>query len=255
MKTRVPGKSPSNWLVLVLAAWFLSGSLALSDDTPVAESQKGPKWAKLLPRRKPTSQGTLGYGPPGLQTGLPGLRARLSPRIRLRWRRPGSRRRGRLPALWWWSRLPPPGRLVCDGLDRSRHSSTTAASAAPGPSSPTSSTASARSPPTNRWSRSADDSSDPAYTSDYGCFTGSLPLSRIDIRAVRNEPGREDKRAERSLTPPTPSSSVPPTARRQPIAGARYGARHRRRPGSRAQGHPAASRRRGGKKPASRLAM
>jgi PDZ domain len=73
MKTRAHGKLASRALALVLGTWFLPGSLALSDDATVVANPKPQKWGKLHPKRTATSQGTLGYGPPGVYPGFQGF--------------------------------------------------------------------------------------------------------------------------------------------------------------------------------------
>jgi hypothetical protein len=76
MKTRERGK----WhpepvaLILTLGLGLLQGSWSMGDDGPAPSGQpKDQKWGKLFHKRKVTSQGTLGYGPPGLHPGFQGF--------------------------------------------------------------------------------------------------------------------------------------------------------------------------------------
>ena len=75
MKKPVPGTSRSGAVALALIFGSLHGPSAIGQDggptTPAPP--KGKKWDYLFHKRKAASQGTLGYGPPGLHPGFQGF--------------------------------------------------------------------------------------------------------------------------------------------------------------------------------------
>lgn len=73
MKTKVNGKSAPRAMVLALGIAILPGSTSLGDDGPGVAAQKVEKSGKIFPKKRPTTQGTLGYGPPGLHPGFQGF--------------------------------------------------------------------------------------------------------------------------------------------------------------------------------------
>jgi PDZ domain len=218
MRTPVHGKAASRGIGVALALWALAGSMASGDDGPAVATQKNPKWGKHFLKRKPTTQGTLGYGPPGLHPGFQGFGLGYHPGYGYGGDALGVGAEGGYP-FYGGPGYPHPA--PC--LRRLGPIIPFAYNGGPGGPSPEQSNFFGGVGPLAPDQPVVTFENDPGML-DYGCFTGSIPYPESTFAPFATQLGESTNEA-RPPIPAAPANSppIPPTTPETPDASRSFG--------------------------------